>query len=198
MLYRTELIGDSPLIMHSAAGLDPTTAISREINEITKKRGTNRTEADELRLKELECQRSFWLESDEPTVPHSAIRAAIEKGARKLKQGPLVREGLIVQSTAFEFDRERYGTTLAEWGVNCQFTIPVVVQRSRILRTRARFELPWKVSAEIYGDSELVDAEKLTTWLDIAGQRIGLGDWRPEKSGAFGRFRVESVVEVTE
>ena len=193
MLYTVKLKGDAPVIMHSASGLDTTTPISREINEITKKRGTNRTAADELRLKELECVRSLWLENGWPTIPHSALRACIETGARKLKQGPLVREGLIVQSSKFSFDTERYGETIDSWGRKCQHTVPVVVQRNRILRTRAMFETPWSVSAVVYGDDELVDAEKLHTWLDIAGQRIGLGDWRPEKSGAFGRFSVEGV-----
>ena len=193
MLYAVRLIGDSPIIHHSAAGIDTTSEWSREINEITKKRGTNRTEADELRLKELETLRSIWYECGEPAIPHAAIRAVVETGARKLKQGPLVREGLIVQETAFEFDRDRYGSTPEKWAVTTQFTVPVVVQRNRIMRTRARFDLPWAVEAKIYGDDELIDATKLTTWLDIAGQRIGLGDWRPEKSGSFGRFRVESV-----
>ena len=193
MLFAVKLKGDSPIIMHSAAGLDTTSDISRAINEIARKKGTNRTEADDLRLKELECQRSLWLESGSPTVPHSAVRAVIELAARKLKQGPLVREGLIVQETAFDYDRDRYGQTVEELGRTCQFTVPVVVQRARILRTRARFDLPWSVSATIYGDEELVDAAKLETWLDIAGQRVGFGDWRPAKSGAFGRFSVEGL-----
>ena len=195
MLYTVRLTGDSPIIMHSAAGLDGTSDISREIAEITAKRGNNQTTADKLRLKELECVRSLWLENGNPAVPHSALRACIETGARKLKQGPLVREGLIVQSSKFSFDTERYGETIDSWGRKCQHTVPVVVQRNRILRTRAMFDLPWSVTAEVYGDDQLVDAEKLQVWLDIAGQRIGLGDWRPEKSGAFGRFSVESVVE---
>lgn len=193
MLFRIELTGESPLIHHSAAGLDPTTGISREIAEIAAKRGQNRTEADELRLKELECQRSLWLEGGQPTVPHSAIRAAIEAGARKLKQGPSVREGLIVQDVMFTFDRKRYGKSLAAWGKKCQFTVPVVVQRNRILRTRARFDLPWSVECTVFADPDLVDTEKLRTWCDIAGTRIGIGDWRPQKSGTFGRFAVASV-----
>ena len=196
MLYAVRLIGESPIIHHSAAGIDTTSAWSREINEITKKRGTNRTEADELRLKELETLRSIWYEDGKPAIPHAAIRATIETGARKLKQGPLVREGLIVQEVVFSFDTERYGETPETWAVATQFTVPVVVQRSRIMRTRARFDLPWFVDARIYGDDELVDLQKLTTWLDIAGQRIGLGDWRPEKSGSFGRFCVGSVGEI--
>ena len=198
MRYRIEITGDSPILMHSAAGLDTSSAISREISEIAAKRGLNRTITDELRLKQLECQRSLWLENGEPTVPHSAVRAVIEAAARKLKQGPSVREGLIVESTSFEFDREKYGDTLDDWGKKCQHSVPVVVQRSRIIRTRAKFDTPWKVSAVIYGDDALIDRDKLTTWLDIAGQRIGLGDWRPACSGAFGRFSVHSVVELPE
>ena len=45
-------------------------------------------------------------------------------------------------------------------------------------------------------DEELVDQAKLTAWLAVGGGRIGLGDWRPEKSGVFGRFDVESVTEL--
>ena len=45
-------------------------------------------------------------------------------------------------------------------------------------------------------DEELVDQEKLTAWLALGGRRIGLGDWRPEKGGTFGRFDVKHVVDL--
>ena len=45
-------------------------------------------------------------------------------------------------------------------------------------------------------DNELVDKTQLESWLDISGRRIGLCDWRPEKSGSFGRFATESIKEV--
>ena len=198
MYYEAKLRGDSPVIHHSAAGLDSTTPIAREIQEIAKKRGTNRTIADELRLKELECKRGLWTVGDDeiPTIPVSAIRACIETSARKLKQGALVREGLIVTDTSFHYDVNRYGKTLDEIAVKAQFTVPVVVQRNRILRTRARFETPWSVTAKIMLDEELADRDMLENWLAIGGSRIGLGDWRPEKSGMHGRFSVESVTEV--
>ena len=197
MLFAIEIAGDGPILMHSAAGLDTTSDISREIREITSKKATNRTEADELRRRELECQQALWLdETGKPNIPKSALRSCIETGARKLKQGPQVREGMIVQQTEFRFDRNRYGNSIKEWRRKCQFTVPVVVGRNRILRTRAKFDKPWTVSATIYGDEEMLDRIKLETWLDIAGQRIGLGDWRPEKSGEYGRFSVESVTVV--
>ncbi|MCY4514495.1 MAG: hypothetical protein OXC69_05090 [Candidatus Tectomicrobia bacterium] len=45
-------------------------------------------------------------------------------------------------------------------------------------------------------EDELVDQPQLESWLAIAGRRIGLGDWRPEKSGDYGRFEVEEIRRV--
>ena len=93
----------------------------------------------------------------------------------------------------FTYDSKRYGTTVEAIGKSAQFTVPVVVQRARILRTRAKFDCPWSIVAVIDADDELVDKQKLTAWLDVAGRRIGLCDWRPQKSGTFGRFEPKSV-----
>lgn len=185
--------------MHNgAAGLDTRSPQNLEKAEITRKRGSNRTETDNARLRELETETSLWLdESEAPTIPVAAVRSCIETAARRLKQGPQVREGLIVDGIlSFDYDRERYGVTMEQLGKTTQFTIGVVVQRNRILRTRARFDIPWSLNFSLDCDDDLVDREMLETWLDIAGRRIGLGDWRPEKSGTYGRFetaRLEAV-----
>ena len=142
MYYEVEIAGIRPLIMHNgAAGLDTRSPANIEKAEISRKRGSNRTAADDARLNELECQTALWLDaSGAPTIPAAAIRKVIETGARKLKQGPQVREGLMVDSIdEFLYDRNM-GTTVEELGESAQFTVGVVVQRARILRTRAKFD----------------------------------------------------------
>ena len=189
-LYAVKLCGVRPLIMHNgAAGLDKRSPANLEKMEIARKKGADRTEADDDRLRELECQMSIWYDDDgAPTIPTGAVRAAIETAARKLKQGPQVREGMIVNEvTAFDYDREALGK-------NAQFTVPVVVQRNRMERTRAKFDTC--VTVVIEADDSLVDGQQLENWLGIAGRRIGLGDWRPEKSGNYGRFVLEEIVRV--
>ena len=196
MYYEIEIKGIRPLVMHNgAAGLDTRSPANLEKAEIAKKRGSNRTAADDARLAELECQTALWLDMDgAPTIPAAAIRAAIETGARKLKQGPQVREGLIVDRILeFIYDRNM-GATVEELGKSAQFTVGVVVQRNRVLRTRAKFD-DWGLVFVVEYDRALVDREQLETWLDIAGRRIGLGDWRPEKSGDYGRFEVVAIKE---
>lgn len=195
MLYTATVSGASPIIHHNgAAGLDTRSPISREIATIRSKRGANRTEADEDRLRELECQRSLWLDDGgAPTIPSTAIRACIEGGARKRKQGPQVRGGLVVLKTSFDYNKERYGSRLEELGRSSQFTVPVVVQRSRILRTRAKFDTPWSCTFEVDVDDELIEESQLADWLGIAGRQIGLGDWRPQTSGTYGRFILKEI-----
>ena len=195
MFYDVEIRGTRPLLMHNgAAGLDTWSPENVERAEIARTKGSNRTVADEQRMRELECQVSLYLDTDgKPTIPAAVIRAAIEGAARKLKQGPQVREGLVVESiNSFVYDEETLGTTKEEIGKNAQFTVGVVVQRQRILRTRAQF-YPWSLHFTVEVDKALVDQRQLTTWLEIAGKRLGIGDWRPEKSGDHGRFDVVSV-----
>ena len=180
-----------------AAGLDTRSALSREIAAITAKRGGNRTDVDDKRLWELECRRSLYLDADgRPTLPPAALRALIEASARKTKQGPLVREGLMIESVRFRYDVKHYGEDVEKLSTAAQFVAPVVVNRKRILRSRARFDCPWSVVGVADVDPELVDSDQLTAWLATGGRRVGLGDWRPEKSGLYGRFDVEKVTEL--
>ena len=200
MRLQFTLNGVSSIILHNgAAGLDTGSRISREIAALAAKKASDRTVVEELRLQQLGCQQSLYLDADgKPALPEAALRAMIEASARKVKQGPLVREGLLIEWVSFCYDVKRYGETLGEVVKTAQFTVPVVVQRQRILRTRAKFDCPWWVVGVADVDEELVDKAKLTAWLAVGGRRIGLGDWRPEKSGVFGRFDVEEVLELAD
>lgn len=198
MRYRITIGGTSPIIMHNgAAGLDTRSPANIEKAQIARKRGSNRTESDDDRLRQLECITSLYLDEEGAvTFPAAAIRAVIETGARKLKQGPQVREGLVVERVEkFHYDTEKLGTDLEQLATTAQFTTGVVVQRNRVLRTRAKFD-EWAITFTVEVDPELVDVEQLVTWLDIGGRRIGLGDWRPEKSGSNGRFDLSEITDI--
>ena len=166
------------------------------IAAITAKRGGNRTDVDDKRLWELECRRSLYLDAGgRPTLPEAALRRMIENSARKTRQGSLVREGLMIESVKFRYDADRYGEDIEKLVKTTQFVAPVVVTK-RILRCRAMFDCPWSVVGITDVDPELVDSDQLTAWLATGGRRVGLGDWRPEKSGHYGRFDVEKVTEL--
>ena len=199
MQYEVTIKGTSPIIHNNGtAGLDTRSPAKQEIAEISKKIAGNRTIVEEKRLRFLECQVSLWLDEEKsPTIPQGAVRACIEQGARKHRQGSQVREGLMVTSTRFIYPVKHYGKTVRKLSRTAQFTVPVVMKGgNRILRTRAKFD-EWECTFTVDIDDELVDKGQLALWLDTAGHRIGLGDWRPGKSGGqYGRFEVTGIKSV--
>lgn len=66
-------------------------------------------------------------------------------------------------------------------------TIPAT--KGRILRHRPRFDV-WGARFEFLLDDELLSADMAHQLLNEAGTSIGIGDFRPEKRGPFGTFRV--------
>ena len=198
--YEARIAGDSPIIMHSGARcLAEDSPIKDAIASLAKVTASKRTPEQRTELKRLESLNSLWLTDDgRIEVPAAAIRATIENAARKSKDGPAVREGLLVIATAFDWNRVAYGTdddddALRALAAKVAYSVPVVVQRARILRTRAMFKPPWTVTAHIECANDMIEKKNLEEWIRVAGRRIGLGDWRPQKSGIYGRFQLESL-----
>ncbi|KKM61332.1 hypothetical protein LCGC14_1532820 [marine sediment metagenome] len=71
-------------------------------------------------------------------------------------------------------------------------TRPVVIQRARVLKSRAKLT-KWKASFEIiYNEDLIANPEIVRTVLEEAGQRIGIFDFRPQKGGPYGTFKITS------
>jgi len=66
-------------------------------------------------------------------------------------------------------------------------TIPAT--KGRIMRHRPRFD-QWGARFMMSVDDETLSLEMAHQLLSEAGQNIGIGDFRPEKRGPFGTFRV--------
>lgn len=75
-----------------------------------------------------------------------------------------------------------------------QYTIDrrsVVIKKiNRVLRCRPCWS-NWRMSLALEMDAALMDRSQLVVALGLAGRVIGIGDYRPEKGGGFGRFRLE-------
>jgi hypothetical protein len=71
-------------------------------------------------------------------------------------------------------------------------TIPAT--KGRIMRYRPRFD-QWGAKFSLMLDDNSLSIEDAHRLLDEAGQFIGIGDFRPEKRGPFGCFRVTRFEE---
>jgi len=66
--------------------------------------------------------------------------------------------------------------------------------KGRIMRYRPMFK-KWKIDFTVEADDEIPQTA-IKEALEIAGKYVGIGDWRPEKKGKFGKFQVTSFQEV--
>ena len=192
--YTLTIVGEPPgMLQHSTAGMVDADQRVQELRAlVAKSKASKRTGAEIDRIASLETELSIYWRDDRPHLPAANVRAVIEKAARTLKDGPRVRRGLLVQTVRFDCADYAPDTSKAEIIKEAHFPSPVKVGRATIMRTRALFR-EWRAEVVVDCLDELVDSLALERWANIAGRLIGLGDWRPDCSGEYGRFTVESI-----
>jgi hypothetical protein len=127
------------------------------------------------------------------SIPAIAIRNAIIASASfaKIKRVPLRQLLAHIQLEPAEFlailnpiDM----SPVSEYEIDLR---RAMIQRAGVMRARPMFR-QWALQFDILADVELLPSanEILITQLTEAGGRIGIGDYRPSKSGPFGRFKV--------
>lgn len=182
------ITGDAPLLMHNgrlAAQGDP---YARKIKEISSKR--KKTDADFEEMARLEFLGGLYLnENNEPCIPSLVFEATlIGRGgaARKERMGKEAAAALWVLDDApliYEGPKEP-----EELWEDKQFVSQMLVriQRSTITRTRPIFR-EWSAEITVQFNPNLLDEKDVRRWIEVAGEQVGLMDWRPR----FGRFGVK-------
>lgn len=65
------------------------------------------------------------------------------------------------------------------------------------IRYRGEF-FPWYVVVTMKFNGNVLSAEQVTNLLNTAGFGVGVGEWRPERDGSYGRFHVARDNELRE
>jgi hypothetical protein len=184
--FKARLIGDSPFIMHSCAGLDAFNPLRREIKKLTDKK--KKTDDDLLEIKRIEWHMGLYLdEKDEPCVPADMILANLIQGARKAKLGKQAQAAVFEARPFFRLEYEGPRVP-GELYKNPRFVDyrPVRNQQNRVMRSRPIFR-SWAVAIELMFDESIFDPDSLHQAVAVGGEQIGIGDYRPR----FGRFHID-------
>jgi hypothetical protein len=136
---------------------------------------------------EQQARVSLYERDGAPFVPGVNVHRMLISAAGYSKGKGRATLGKIASAALF-VDEAELPLGDAMWVVDSR---PVVIAatKGRIVRHRPRFD-SWQVSFTISYDETLLTETQVRRIVDDGGQRVGLLDFRPEKKGSFGRFKV--------
>jgi len=153
-----------------------------------KQQDGKKTRERELRNPEEECEAATYRLSDgSNAVPFSQIKNAMTAAADKDLGIPktLFRKGFfIIPDEGYLLRLESQG------GSKMREDFVRVGRGSTDLRYRPTWER-WSVEFQFEYDSELLQMADILALLERAGFGVGIGEWRPERNGIFGRFAID-------
>lgn len=63
------------------------------------------------------------------------------------------------------------------------------------IRYRPQF-WPWSASLEVTFFTSVLTRDSVLSFIDAGGLALGIGDWRPEKRGTFGTYRIDTDQDI--
>jgi len=177
--YEITIKGVTPLLMNKFAG-------EESIGKIKKKITTT---------KENKVEDTIYQHPDGTLYqPAESIRQALIEAGKAFKQGRSNKSKTFASFCMI--DMEAIPHLIQKWVVDRRAVV-IPSTRGRVLRNRARLD-EWGLKFVVTVlDAVEIDAALLHDALEYAGHYIGIGDYRPQKKGMYGRFIVSSIQEET-
>lgn len=198
---RIRIVGDSPLVMHAWSEKAKRMMLETQM-------GVNKTKKKEPKNPVDDFIRSmYWLTEMPEDGTEEAFAEAVKDGARfgipvtGIKQGALsaayrlgwVKDRMGLKG-AFFIDADENG--LVEVHADTPIMREDLVRvgmGTADLRYRGEFR-NWRCDLTIsYNAAGQFSLEDIINAINAGGYVCGLGEWRPEKDGDFGRYHVEAI-----
>jgi hypothetical protein len=172
------LIGDSPLIVHAWSEKAKRQMLDKQMKKATKAREAKDPEAD--------YEACFYRTiTGAYGFPAIGVKAAMVSACR------FVDAKMTVMRGAFHIDCEML-TVIGE--PRPREDMVRVGMGTADIRYRPEF-VEWRIPVTIKFNASVISAEQLANLLNAAGFGVGIGEWRPEKNGSYGRFHVAAEGE---
>jgi len=187
-----QLTGESPLLLHSDRGANPLAAATIAHKALTSKR--KKTDEDHIAIAQSEYLLGFYVsKSGTIVIPTTNIKSAVTEGARLHKLGASFNRAVMILEDTAAIVHAGPSTPEKMWETpTCVDARSVKVGQARIMRYRPKLN-DWSLSVCVHFDEGMVERAQLMAAAANAGLYIGLGDYRPAKGGAFGRFSVSEA-----
>lgn len=125
--------------------------------------------------------------------PSEAFKKAMFFAVKGRKFGKLSAPGIIT-ATVFPAETEAMlvdakGKPLTRYSIDRRSVVNPS-NKARVLRCRPSWS-PWEIKVAMEIDVAILGEQQALSALQLAGRIIGIGDYRPQKGGSFGRFTAE-------
>lgn len=184
------ITGTTPLLMHRFADAEAASARTRTVHL---------TEEDPRAVAEKAAYRSA---DGSLFLPGAAIaRLLREAGSAHKQRGSRKSLKYVIPAAVLVLDDElvlcdEQGDPLRDFEVDSR---PVVIPstKGRVLRHRPRLNA-WGLEFAVEIDEDMIDSKTVHMLITDGGKKIGLGDYRPERGGPFGRYQLVSWKQITQ
>jgi len=176
---QVQIKGISPLLVNRF--------LEKSIDKKSKKR-SGAMQTDELKDK-------LYLHDEKPHIPSVYFRNAIVEAAKQFKvTGKGKSTFSKLAGSTVDVEPEMIKIIPGDY---VPFKIAAVnpMTKGRMMVTRPRFNT-WQCAFKVVLNDESLPPEVLNEILNYAGAYVGVGDWRPDKKGTFGKFMITSFHEV--
>jgi hypothetical protein len=133
----------------------------------------------------------YKLGSGQLFLPSIMFRSSILAAASGLRIGKkpakqILAAALFVASETCPLFHPKTGTEITDYEIDVR---RAVVQRAAVCRARPLVK-EWFTTVEFWLEPELLEAAVVKDIFELAGAIVGIGDYRPQKTGPFGRYTV--------
>jgi hypothetical protein len=186
-----KFVGATPLLQHNVRLADSLDEATRRLSEATSALKRDKTEAAAHLKARREWEGGLYHDPQIGVyVPSTWVSGALVRGGVVYgRKGTAVKQALVLQD--FEIPLVHNGPdSLEDMWKDPQYrdTRAARVGKAVVMRTRPKFP-EWALVTQAYLDESALDYEILQAIADKAGMLVGIGDYRPEKGGTFGRFK---------
>lgn len=197
-VVKIKIVGDTPLIVHAWSEKAKRMMLEAQMK-------TTKTKAREIRDPFDDFINSMYWLTEKPESTEDAFKKAIKDGAKwGFPVGSIKMAG---NSAAYRLGWVNNQMQLrgsyflrSEWGDMAEIKGSTPIMREDMvrvgmgkadLRYRAEFrDWSMEMDLEYNADGEMT-LEQIINVINAGGYSVGIGEWRPEKDGDFGRYHVE-------
>jgi hypothetical protein len=175
------IIGDSPLIMHRWDEKSKKQMLDKQMKKTVHREAKNPEEQFQASI--------YHLDNGDFGFPADGFKASAVRGGKACGVVMTDAKGAFFVNGIYS---KKEGRELVPIKGKLSMREDMVRLESGVADIHFRGQLEdWKATFTVSFNASVLSAEQIVNMFQAAGFGVGLGEWRPQKNGMFGRFHVD-------